>query len=265
MTQTIVMIHGMWGGAWCWDSYKAFFESRGYRCLTPTLRHHDISPGLRPPHALGETSLLDYADDLARELERLDERPVIMGHSMGGLLAQMLAGRGMANALVLLSSAAPAGIFSLRLPVLKSFRSVMMKWGYIPRWGFWKKPHRQTFAESVFSTLHKLDEQTQQSVYENFVSESGRAAFEIGFWLFDSRRAAAVDASAITCPVLLVAGRDDRMTPVPVIRRIAERYSDVATYKEFENHAHWLIGEPGWEEIAGYIAGWLESAERKTQ
>lgn len=263
MTKTIVMIHGMWGGPWCWNHYKTFFESQGYRCFTPTLRHHDIEPGERPPRALGDTSLLDYANDLARGLEPLDESPVIMGHSMGGLLAQMLASRGYAGALVLVSSAAPAGIFSLNRPVLKSFRSIMTKWGFIPRWGCWKKPHRQTFAESVFSTLHKLDENAQRAVFNNFVYESGRAAFEIGFWLFDSRRAAAVDPSTITCPVLLVGGEDDRLVPLSVLRQIAERYRSVSTCREFAGHAHWLLGEPGWEEIARYITGWLESGERR--
>lgn len=261
MNRTIVMIHGMWGGAWCWDNFKTFFETRGYRCLTPTLRHHDIAPDRPPPQALGTTSLLDYVDDLAREIERLDETPVITGHSMGGLLAQMLASRGYGSALVLVSSAAPAGIFALSGSVVKSFRSIITKWGFVPRWGFWKKPHRQTFAESVFSTLHKLNEEEQWAVFNKFVPESGRAAFETGLWLIDSRRAAAVDPSTITCPVLLVGGRDDRLTPVSVLRRIAKRYKEVSTCKEFENHGHWLLGEPGWEEIAGYITGWLESAE----
>jgi pimeloyl-ACP methyl ester carboxylesterase len=97
---SIVMIHGMWAGGWVWSNYVPVFEGRGYRCLAPTLRHHD-APSLEPPEALGRTSLLDYASDLQQEIEKLDQSPVLMGHSMGGLLAQMLGARGLAKALVL--------------------------------------------------------------------------------------------------------------------------------------------------------------------
>jgi len=82
------------------------------------------------------------------------------------------------------------------------------------------------------------------------VYESGRAAAEIGFWLFDRKMASSVDASKVTCPVLIVAGSEDRITPVSVIRKVQNKYKTVSTYKEFPNHAHWVIGEPGWENIA---------------
>jgi len=84
MGETIVMIHGMWGGPWCWENYKRFFEEKGYRCITPTLRYHDVDPKDPPPPELGTTGLLDYAEDLEKEIRALDEPPIIMGHSMGG-------------------------------------------------------------------------------------------------------------------------------------------------------------------------------------
>ena len=58
------MIHGMFGGSWCWDNDRGFFERRGYRCLTPVLRYHDVDPKDKPNPNLGTVSLLDYADDL---------------------------------------------------------------------------------------------------------------------------------------------------------------------------------------------------------
>ena len=90
MQQTIMMIHGMWGNDWDWRYYKPFFESRGYRCVTPNLRYHDIDPKSDPPGQLGTTSVLDYAADLEKEIKQLDSLPILMGHSMGGLLAQIL-------------------------------------------------------------------------------------------------------------------------------------------------------------------------------
>ncbi|MEJ2634735.1 MAG: alpha/beta hydrolase, partial [Calditrichia bacterium] len=100
MSKTIFMIHGMWGTPWYWEYYRNYFKEKGYQFLTPTLRYHDMNPGDLPDPRLGTTSLLDYAADLEREIGQLDEKPIIMGHSMGGLLAQMLGSRGLGQSLV---------------------------------------------------------------------------------------------------------------------------------------------------------------------
>ncbi len=252
MSKTIFMIHGMWGGAWYWTNYKIFFEQEGFNCVTTTLRYHDVNPQDPPNVKLGITGLLDYAADLEREIRLLDEKPVIMGHSMGGLLAQILGSLGLAEALILLAPASPAGINAIRPSVVKSFLSIQTKWG------FWKKPMRQTFGEAVYSMLHLMPPEDQKRTYEKFVYESGKAVFEIGYWFFDSSHASKVDESNVKCPVLIVAGKEDRITPVSVIKKVAEKYNTVSTFKVFENHAHWVIAEPGWEEIAKYSLGWLK-------
>lgn len=257
MSETIVMIHGMWCRPWVWDDYKKVFENKGYRCIVPTLRCHDVNPNDAPNPRLGTTSLLDYARDLEKEIGQLGERPILMGHSMGGILAQILGSRGFASALVLLTTASPRGIWALSPSVIRSFWSVMTKWN------FWKKPMRQKFDEAVYSMLHLLPAEEQKANYEKFVYESGRAASEIGFWFFDPKRASRVDESKITCPVLIVAGSQDRITPAWVVRRLAKKYSDIATYKEYPGHAHWVIGEPGWQEVAQDVADWLSKALAK--
>ena len=96
--------------------------------------------------------------------------------------------------------------------------------------------------------LHLLPEIDQKANYERLRYESGRAAAEIGFWLFDSGRAARVDGAKVTCPVLVVSGAEDRITPASVVKKVANKYNAVSTYKEFENHAHWIIGVSGQEQ-----------------
>jgi pimeloyl-ACP methyl ester carboxylesterase len=255
MTDTILMIHGMWGTAADWANYRRFFEAKGYRCVAPMLPCHDMDPRGAPDPRLGTMSLLDYAEALEREIGQLPEKPVVMGHSMGGLLAQMLGARGLAKALVLLTPASPAGVWAITPSVVRGFWSVQMTWG------FWRKPMRQTFAEAAYSMMHLLPEDEQRKNYDKFVYESGRAAFEIGYWFLDRRGAARVDESKVACPVLVVGATQDRITPVSVVRRVAKKYQAVSTYREFANHAHWVLGEPRWEEIAAYIAGWLKQAE----
>lgn len=252
MAETIFMIHGMWGGAWYWENYKNFLEARGYSCIATTLRYHDIAPGQAPDPRLGPTSLLDYAEDLEKEIRGLDKDLIIMGHSMGGLLAQMLGARGLGKALVLLTPASPAGITALKPSVIRTFFRIMTKWGY------WRKPMRLTYDEAVYSMLSLMSQEVAKTMYEKLGWESGRAAFEIGYWLLDGRKATAVDESKVTQPVLVVGGGQDRITPVSVSRAVAAKYKAVSTFKEFPNHAHWVVGEPGWEEIASFVADWME-------
>lgn len=254
MPETIFMTHGMWGGGWYWGKFKAFFEARGYRCVVPTLRYHDVDPAAAPDPRLGTTSLLDYARDLEEEIASLGANPILMGHSMGALLSAMLASRGIGKALVQLNPGPPRGVFALRPSVLRAFRSALTTWG------FWRRPFRQTFAEATYSMLHLLTAEEQREAYARFVYESGRAASEVGFWPFDRGRASEVREERIGCPVLVIAGADDRITPVAVTRKIAARYGSRAAYREFSDHAHWTVGEPGWESVATYIAEWLSKA-----
>jgi pimeloyl-ACP methyl ester carboxylesterase len=251
MAETVFMVHGMCGGAWVWDNYRSFFESRGHSCVATTLRFHDIDPRDAPPPQLGTTGLLDYVGDLEAQIHQLGREPILMGHSMGGLLVQMLGGRGLGRALVLLAPAAPAGIICLKPTLIKGFGSILA------RWGWWRKPIRHTFEEAAYGMLHSLSVEDQRSTYERFVYESGRAGFEAGFWFIDPKRAARVDESRVTCPVLVIAGAQDRLASARVSRQIAHKYEPLSTYHRFPNHAHWLVAEPGWQNVAEYISGWL--------
>ena len=251
MAKTLFCIHGMWGGGYQWDNYRAFFEARGWRCETPYLRHHDVSPDAPPHPDLGITGLLDYAADLEAAVRALPEKPVVVGHSMGGLLAQILAARGLADKLVLLAPASPRGITALTASVVKCFLPQFRTWG------FWRKPNRPTFEQAVYAFLHLVPPAEQRALYDRLVHESGRAAFEIGLWPLDRRRASEVDPGKVTCPILAVAAEEDRIVPAKVVRKVAARYPG-AQVRELPGHAHWLIGEPGWEEVAGLVANWLK-------
>jgi pimeloyl-ACP methyl ester carboxylesterase len=254
MAETIFLIHGMWGGPWYWENYKHVFEQQGYTCVAATLPFHDMAPDEVPDPRLGTSSLLDYAAAMEQEIRRMDSKPIIVGHSMGGLLAQILGSRGLAKALVLLSPASPAGIMCLRISVMKAF------WSAHINWGFWKKPMRQTFAEAAYSMLHLCPAKDQKEIYDRFVYESGRVACETGYWLFDRHSASRVDESKVTCPMLVIAGAEDRMTPASVVRHVAKKYQAVATYRQFDNHAHWVVAEPGWQEIAEFVATWMKQS-----
>jgi pimeloyl-ACP methyl ester carboxylesterase len=252
MDRTVMMIHGMWGTSHVWRHWRGHFEARGWRVLTPTLRHHDAPP-LDPPAALGTASLLDYAADLAAEISRLPTRPAIVGHSMGGLLAQMLAARDLCPAAVLLCPAPPAGIFALHPSVVRAFLRIQL------RWGWWKRPHRATWDEALFGSFNTCtDLAACRDAYAHFVHESGRVLVEIGTPFLDRRGAATVDAAKVACPLLVIGAAQDRLTPPDVVRTVARRYAAVAEYREFAGQGHWVVGQLGWAEVASCAADWLE-------
>jgi non-heme chloroperoxidase len=254
MPVNIMMIHGMWAGGWAWNNYLQIFSKVDCTCLTPTLRHHQAAP-IQPPAELGYVSLGDNVKDLQDEIEKLDHLPILIGHSMGGILVQMLAARGLAKAMVLLSPAPPQGINVISSASLRMFQESFK------HWGFWQKPTRPTFRDATATLLDHLPKDEQRCTYEQLVHESGRAACEIGFWFLDKHHVKYVDTSKITCPVLLIAGSEDRIHPPAVMRKVALRYKPYSTYYEFHDHGHWLIGEPGWQMIANYIIDWLKEKE----
>ncbi len=246
------MIHCTWGRGSFWNNYISFFSKQGYECLAPDWLYHDQAPGETPDHRLGNTSLLEFVENFEDQIKQLDRKPILLGHSVGGLMAQILASRGLGKAAVAISSGVPAGINAFTPSVLWSFKSITS------RWGFWRKPHKQTLKEAVYSMFHLMPEDEQIKFYDQLVFDSGRATSQVGFWYLDSQKAARVDENKVTCPLLIIGAGKDRITPVSTSRKIAKKYKQ-ADYKEYENHAHWILHEPGWENVANDILQWLQT------
>src|SRR5215510_12788728 len=115
MNTPVLMVHGMCCTGEVWTQFRSFFEARGVKVYTPTLRPDlRVSVRARAPRALRDLSLSDYVTELEREIDQIEQEtgmtPALIGHSMGGLLGQALASRGRVSAGVFISPAAPAGI-----------------------------------------------------------------------------------------------------------------------------------------------------------
>jgi pimeloyl-ACP methyl ester carboxylesterase len=256
MSPTVVLIHGAFCAAWAMEPYAQLLALHGYKVVTPTLRHHDFPPGMRPPRELGLTSTLDYADDVEALVRSLDAPPILVGHSMGGLIAQMVAQRLPVRALVLLAPSAPWGT----LPT--SAWEIVSAQGLYLAGQFWNKPLR---PEAWIAETHSLDllpPGEREATFARFVPESGLATFEILHWAMDMRRATFVDARKIECPVLCVAGEYDRINPPRTVASVARRYRERGEYVEVPGASHWLIGEPGWQKTAGYVREWIGAVTR---
>ncbi|HAJ44999.1 MAG TPA: alpha/beta hydrolase [Alphaproteobacteria bacterium] len=249
---TAILIHGAFCGGWAMEPFARYFEAAGYRTLCPTLRHHNVAPNVRAPQALGTTSVLDYVEDLLVLVRALPEAPVLIGHSMGGLIAQMIAARTPVRALVLIAPSAPWGT----LPTTPW--EVAAAQGLFLAGQFWNRPLKPKQWIAVTHALDLLPNAEREAVFARFVPESGLATFEIMHWPLDLRRASFVEPGAVKCPVLCLAGAQDRVNPPKTVASVAKRYRDQGAYEEFRGMSHWLIGEPGWERLAAHAEGWLK-------
>jgi pimeloyl-ACP methyl ester carboxylesterase len=233
------------------------FAARGFEVHLPCLRYHDC--GGHPPMELGTTSLLDYAEDLEKLLDKIARPAFLIGHSMGGLLAQMLAARRAVRGVACLAPSAPYGVLPSTPFEIASAQALYMAGD------FWTKPLRPERWIAAANALNLLDEEEREQVFSRFVPESGQATFEIMHWPLDGRRASAVHAADVTCPVLCLVGAKDRVNPPGTVRAVARRYRELGTFEEIPGHSHWLIGEPGWEQIAERVLDFCEHAAERAR
>lgn len=244
----ILFIPGYFASAWVYESYLPFFAERGYAGFALNLRGREGS-ALPSGTMLGRVSINDFIDDARQAARWLTERlsrPIVVGHSMGGLIAQKLGEEGLARALVLLSPAPPRGISvmsgKLLRRQLRHLPALLRSKRIVPRWS--------DMRELV---LNRVPETEQKATFARFVSDSGRAGREM------SLRSVKVDAERVRsngCPVLVVTSDDDRFIPPRIAQRIAQRYR--APVYMARGHGHLMLQEPGWNEPASFIAQWLE-------
>ena len=244
----IVLIHGANCGAWCFEKFQPVFADAGWTCHVPDLPGHGADA--TEPEAVKGLGMTDYRKALDRLLSRFATPPVLLGHSMGAVLAQQLAAEGRARALVLLSPAPRAGI----LPATdgeKKLCTDLMSIG-----PFWTRALPPDFQLACYYSLNRIPEGERRAIFERFVPESGRALFELFFWMFDAERATEVDVSAVRCPVYCLSGTDDNLVSIDTARAVAGSYPG-AMFVAAKGHGHLLLLEPGAEEIASGVADWL--------
>ncbi len=236
----------------CWERFCGYFAERGYPVSAP---HLPGRKGIPAPggSSLGQISLADYTRYCADILDSCPEPPIVIGHSMGGLIAQMLAARTNIRAAVLLTPSAPSGILMASPSGVWAFRGMLLT----P--GFWNRPVKIRFREAVFALYQRIPREQRLGAYKSLTADSGRVLFEMTLWFFDKTKASHVDASHVRCPLCIVAAGRDRLVPPGVVRRIARKYRATGEYQVFPENTHYLIAEPGWEQVAAGVCGWLES------
>jgi pimeloyl-ACP methyl ester carboxylesterase len=264
-SSTIVFIHGGWVTPSCWDPFVSFFESKGYRCLAPAWPGKErsvdaIRADPSPLAGLGIGEIVDHYDQIVRALE---ERPILIGHSFGGLFVQVLLDRGLGAAGVAIDSAPPKGVFAFYPTSLLSVGRVLL----IPLG--WRRVVRWSYGEFRYAFVHTVGPDEARAIWETqIVPDSGRPFFQAAFSMFDPSSPARVDfAKPDRAPLLLVAGEADRAMPAALVRRMfrAYRVSPARTdLRQFPGRTHWLIAQDGWEEVAQGCLDWIGTLRHAT-
>jgi non-heme chloroperoxidase len=249
MSKNVVMLHGANEGAWVFDRFRAVFEGLGFTCHAPDLIGHGPKAA-DASEILAGVGMADYLSELQAFFKAVPPKPMLLGHSMGAILAQQLAMQGLAGALVLLAPAPRAGILP-QTDAEKQLGQDLMTLG-----AFWKTVIDPDFNLAKIYTLNRVPLAEQRAVFDKFGPESGLAFFQMFFWMFDRTGATVVDTGAVKCPVLCLVGADDKIVSPETARATAGAYPG-ATFWELPSHGHMLMLEPGAEEIARRIATWL--------
>lgn len=248
MSAPIIMVHGAFCGGWSFEAFKTPFEAAGYICNTPDLPGHEA--GARTGAVAG-VSMSDYARFIVAQIEACETPPILMGHSLGGLVALMAATKTRVSAIILLAPSAPWGVASNSMEDAVTTLGMM---GISAYWGQAVDPDRSVFEAYSVDRLPPIE---RKAAFDRLTPESGRALSEAINWWMDPFMTTSVTASQITAPVLLIAGGRDRIQTASTVSQTAERYG--AQLKVFPEMSHWVISEPGWKDVAQTCLAWIPS------
>jgi len=240
----------------CWEKWLPFFQSRGYDCLAPAWPGREapveILRAKHPDPELGRLTLGAVVDSLGDTIRKLDGKPVLVGHSMGGLVVQLLLQRGLGAAGVAIDSAPPQGVFSARWSFLKA------NFPHINPLAPQGRPIGMSFERFQYAFVNGLPLEFQRAAYDRYVVPESRRvpAQSLG-------AVAHVDFAKAHAPLFLIAGSADHIIPAGLNRsnyKLYQRSSSPVAFKEFPGRTHFIIGQPGWEEVADAVAAWLPTS-----
>jgi pimeloyl-ACP methyl ester carboxylesterase len=253
MSRTIVFVHGNFVTRKCWDPWVARYSARGYTCVAVAYpgREGPVEQLRRSPDAalLGSLSLERVVEHHVSAIRALGERPIVVGHSFGGLLTQLLVQRGLAAAAVAIDSVPPQGVLVPSWPFLRSTWPALNP--FVPA----SRPYLMSFEHFQYTFVNDLAPAEQRRAYDAEVVPESRRLSRGGL-----SRAARIDFARPHAPLLLIAGEKDHIMPASLNRANHRRYArspSVTEFREFAGRAHYsIIAGQGWETVADYVVDW---------
>lgn len=253
-TKTVVFITGAFVSHNGWNEWKTYFENKGYTTYNPAWPFKNAPAAElrnRQPNDtdLAALTLTELVDHYANFVKSLPEKPIIIGHSLGGLITQILVNRDLAAAGVAIHPVPPQGVIPYEFSFLKAGYKVLGLFSSV------KKTYLMSLSDWQYAFTNGMTLEEQKKTWaENVVPESktvGRGGLT---------SAAAVDFKKAHAPLLITSGEKDNIIPASMNLRNFKAYKNngsVLDYKEFPGRNHYVLGQPTWTEDADYILEWL--------
>ena len=249
--QPVVFVHGLWLLASSWDRWRTFFEEQGY--ITLALGWPDdpesVEEANDDPEVFANKRLKQITQHYGEVIGQLKRKPAIVGHSFGGLIAQLLADQGICSVTVAIDPAAFRGVLPLPLSELKSGAPVLSNPANYHR------AVSLTFEQFHYAFANAVEEDEAHQLYETFaVPGPGTPVFQAAFANFNPWTEDQVNTrNPERGPLLLIAGEKDHTVPAVVVKTAYKHQKNnpaVTVFREIPNRGHSLIIDHGWREVA---------------
>jgi pimeloyl-ACP methyl ester carboxylesterase len=255
----VVFIHGLWVHASSWGPWQELFQQAGYAPTAPGWPGDSdtVADARREPEKVAGKGIDDVVNHYAQIIGGLAARPIVIGHSFGGLIAQRLLGQDLASAAVAIDAAPIKGVLNLPVSALR-VASIALR-----------SPANRNLAISLtpeqfrYGFGNALSEQESAELYERWtVPSPGKPLFEAGLANFSPRSPAKVNTHNKTRgPLLLTAGGKDHTVPPAITtstRKLYHRSPAITDFIEFPDRGHSLTIDHGWSEVAQAALDWLK-------
>jgi pimeloyl-ACP methyl ester carboxylesterase len=262
---SIVLINGLWMTALSWENWVKRYTDKGFRVVAKSWPGMDIDINelRRNPAPIARLGIAEIVDRYEKIIRGLDSAPIIIGHSFGGLITQILIDRGLGAVGVAIAPAPVKGIIFLPFSTLRvSF----------PALSNLANNHRAlplSPEQFHYAFTNHLSEEESLAVYNRYaVPGPDHVLFQAAFANFNPHAATAVDfQNNDRSPLLLISGGNDHVSPASVVEanfKLYRKTKAVTEYKEFPERTHYTLGQEGWEEVADYALEWAlrHSTER---
>jgi pimeloyl-ACP methyl ester carboxylesterase len=256
MTQTrnVIFITGAFVTHKGWDPWRDYFEEHGFQTIAPPWPYKDLTAEElrdRQPYDtdLADLTLEELVEHYVSIARSFDEKPIVIGHSLGGLITQIIVNRGLATAGVAIHSVPPLGVIPYEFSFLRA------GWKALGLFTSLRKTYLMSFKDWQYAFVNGMPLAEQQKAYlDNTIPESKRVARG------GLTRAARVEWRKPHAPLLLTSGDQDTIIPAHLNLRNFKRYpqdGSITEYKEFPGRNHFVLGQPTWKEDADFILDWL--------
>jgi pimeloyl-ACP methyl ester carboxylesterase len=252
-SKSIILIHGNFVNDKSWAKWKDRYEQKGYKVYAPANPGHGGNPSdlrnqVHPD--LITTGFIDVVNNIAKLIDSLPEKPLIIGHSMAGMAAMKLLELDKAAAAVSIDGAPPKNVF----PPFTTLKAVLPAFGFFSSTKYFMGS-RDWYNKCFFNTL---PEGERANAFDNVaVPESYKVSRELVLNSFSN-----IDFSKPHNPILFIGGGSDNIFPASLTTTLANKYKDknsVVDLKIFQGKSHFICGETGWEIVADYILEWYEN------